>query len=333
MRLFGKLTLALLLACVTLVATAQDLNEPVQLRIATQDAGSSWYAYGGTISELLRQNLPAGSVVDVLPYTGSIGNTQIVAQGQAELGMNFAPIAKWGHEGTSVYEQPMENLRAIVGGLDQYYFGMIAREGYKYDSLKEIVEAQAPVRIITQPRGGTGETAAALLLEAYGVTYEDVESWGGSVTHTSTDTVVSAMKDGRADVWFQPMPAGHPAVTELATTAQVKFLEPEEETLEFMAENYGMFDAVLPAGTFRGQDEDVRMLGFPTVIMTTTDLPDEVAYAVAKILAENADVLADRHASMRVFDPQEAFKVENTGLPLHPGVQQYVDEAGLPSAD
>ena len=89
--------------------------EPQKLRIATLELGSSWYVYGGLMADLLRKELPKGSTIDVLPYAGGVGNMNLVASGDAELGMGFPVTGKWALEGQIAYDKKMPNLRGSGG--------------------------------------------------------------------------------------------------------------------------------------------------------------------------------------------------------------------------
>ena len=62
-----------LLAVLTMSGTAKAA-EPVNLSIASFKSGSGWYVLAQTMAQVIKQNLPPGSVVDVLPYSGGAGN-------------------------------------------------------------------------------------------------------------------------------------------------------------------------------------------------------------------------------------------------------------------
>jgi TRAP-type uncharacterized transport system substrate-binding protein len=70
------------------------------------------------MAELLRTTLPPGSNVDVKPFSGGVGNAKLVAKNETPLGLSFAVTNRWAYEGKEAYETKLENLRALVGGLD-----------------------------------------------------------------------------------------------------------------------------------------------------------------------------------------------------------------------
>lgn len=321
-------------ACLTLAAgCAGDGEAPTDLAFATLDQGSDWYRYGVSMGEQLESALPAGSIVEILPYSGAIGNPELVADSRdADLALSFNVVSSWayeGAEGTPFEGEPQEDLRALVGGVDQYYFGPIAPMNASFASLSDIAEQDMGVRLVSQPRGSIGEAGTSIVLSAYGLSVEEIEGNGGNFEPTSTDVATDAIRDGAADLWIQSISEGHPNITELAQTSDIQLLDIEDEEMDFLIE-YGFTDESLPAGTFQGQDEDVRLPGMRTSIVTSAELDEDTAYAITEAIVEGADTLKENNGSMDSFNPDEAWTEENIGgLPLHPGAERYYQEAGL----
>ena len=302
-------------------------QQPVTLAFATLDTGSAWYVYGATIAELLRKTLPAGSNVDVKPFSGGVGNAKLVAKNETPLGLSFAVTNRWAYEGREAYDAKLENLRALVGGLDTYYLNAIAARKLGLASLKDVKDKKIPVKFTTQPVGTLGEFAARQLLREYGISYADIKGWGGSVTHVNYNIIIDAFKDGRADVLIAVVTPKHPSVTELTTFSDVKFLELEPERVKALAA-YGYKAETMPADTFKNQPAAVKTVGFPTVLITNKDLPEPIAYTVTKTIVESKDALVRGHAGFAEFDPKAAWKPEELGIPLHPGAERVYREKG-----
>lgn len=321
-------------ACLTLATgCASDGETPTDLAFASLDQGSDWYRYGVSIGEQLEAALPAGSIVEILPYSGAIGNPEIVADSNdADLGLSFNVVSSWAYEGTegTPFEgEPQEDLRALVGGMDQYYFGPIAPADADFESLNDIAEQDMGVRLVSQPRGSIGEAGTNIVLDAHGASVSGIEGNGGSFEPTSTDVATDAIRDGAADLWIQAISEGHPNVTELAQTSDIQLLDIEDEEMDALAE-YGFTDETLPGGTFQGQDEDTRLPGMRTSVVTSADLDEETAYAITEAIVESADTLKENNESMSSFEVSEAWTEENVGsIPLHPGAERYYQDAGL----
>jgi TRAP transporter TAXI family solute receptor len=323
-----KVRIMIILLTVLLLGTYSSWALDAQkLRIATLQMGSSWYVYGGLMGDLLRKELPSGSVIDILPYAGGVGNMNLVSKGDAELGMGFPVTGKWAMEGQMAYDKKMPNLRGLVGGFDEYFIGIVATKKSKITALEDIAKKKMPIHLVTVTKGSLGEFANRQIMEAVGAPYKTIESLGGKVTHTSFGVITKMLVDGQADVFMQVVTAGHPAMTEIAITADVVFLGLNDEVIKKLSA-FGWVPATLPANTFKGQTAPVPTIGTATSLIAADKLPDEVAYAVTKALCENRETLAKGHAGLKPFNPQMGWKFENLGLPLHPGAERYYKEKG-----
>ena len=314
-----------LLAAGALGAAAQ--SAPVNLAFATLSQGTAWYVYGATMAELLRKTLPAGSNIDVKPFSGGVGNAKLVAKNETPLALSFTVTNRWASQGQEAYDSKLENLRGLVGGLDDYYLVAIASKKLDASSLKDIKERKLPVRLYTLPVGSLGELGAKQLLREYGISYDALKSLGGAAAHQGYKIIVDAFKDGRADLLIAVITPKHPSITEIATFSDVKFLSVEAERVKGLAE-LGYQPATMPADVFKGQTQPVSTVGFPTVLITNTALPEPVAYTITKTIIESKDALVRGHAGLAAFDPQTAWKPENVGIPLHPGAERAYREKG-----
>jgi uncharacterized protein len=324
-RLSARATLA---AAFVLVASLCALaQQPVTLAFSTLGQGSAWYVYGATMAELLRKTLPAGSNVDVKPFSGGVGNAKLVARNETPLGLSFTVTNRWAFEGREAYDTKLENLRGLVGGLDTYYLAVIAAKKLGIGSLKEVKERKLRVKLHSQPVGSLGEFAARQVLREYGLTYADLRSFGGSTTHVNYNIIVDAFRDGHADLLIAVVTPKHPSITEIATFSDVKFLELEPEHVKGLT-GLGYKPATMPADTFKSQSQAVKTVGFPTVLITNKDLAEPVAYTVTKTIVENKDALVRGHAGFADFDPKTAWRPEEVGLPLHPGAERLYREKG-----
>jgi TRAP transporter TAXI family solute receptor len=320
----GAALLVWLVAAATPSAWAQP---PVTLAFATLDTGSAWYVYGATMAELLRKTLPPGSNVDVKPRAGGVGNPRLVARNETPLGLSFTVTNRWAWDGKEAYDTKLENLRALVGGLDTYYLVALASKKLPVSSFRDIKDKKLPIRMVTQPVGSLGEFAGRQLLRAAGVSYADIKSWGGSTQHVGYNVIVDAFKDGRADILFAVITPKHPSISEIVSAVDVKFIGLESDTIATLAP-LGYVAATMPANTFKNQGEPVKTVGFPTVLITNRELPEPVAYTVTRTVLDNKDALVRGHAGLVEFDPKTAWQPDKVGIPLHPGAERAYREKG-----
>ncbi|MBO0903746.1 TAXI family TRAP transporter solute-binding subunit [Jiella sonneratiae] len=308
-------------------AWAQDAA--VNLTVASFQQGSSWYVYAVNLSELLQKKLPAGSTVDAPPIAGGIGNPALVSKGRADLAFGMAVVGSWALEGKYAYDAPLDNLRALVGGWDQYYLVPMARGAEVSGKLDDYFESHPEANVTLLRRGSIGSFGGEQLLDIAGEGEDRLSSSGGSYEFGSFDMVKSRFASGSGDVFIQVGTRGHPGITEIAQTTPSTFLQPSQDELDAMRDSYGWQVATLPSGTFPGQDSDLDLPGTTTTLFASTEMSDDLAYEIVKTICESADTLKQAHKALSNFSCENgAWKMENNGLPLHAGAERYYREKG-----
>lgn len=328
-KLVSLCTAAVTSFCIGILPT-QAQDQPVNLTIGSFRQGSSWYVYAVNLAELLAKNLPEGSTVDSPPIAGGTGNPPLVSSGKADMAFGMAVVGSWAEEGKHAFEAPIGNLRALVGGWDQYYLIPMARSEASggLESLFQTERKTAHVTLLA--RGSIGSFGGEQLLEIINAGEADLTKAGGSYEFGSFDMVKSRFASGTGDVFVQVGTEGHPGITEIAQATPSTFLQPSQETLDEMTRLYGWEQAILPAGTFPGQDKDVKLPGTTTTLFASAEMDEQLAYTVVKTICENIGTLQNAHQALASFDC-EASKVwtqEVNGLPLHPGAERYYRERG-----
>lgn len=310
---------------------AQGLSDPVQLRMASFNVGSSWYVYAVAIADAVKQAFPDGSGIEVLAYQGGIGNPHIIHNGDADLALSFAALSNWAQTGRLGFPEAMTDLRALVGNLAApHRLAIIARRDSGLSSLSDIKTDAKGLRLVTTARGSAGELLARLALESYGMTYADFEAAGGRVTHIDLPVAIQQVRDGQADVLIHNVGFKHPAVLELSLSGDVTFLELGTEQRAFIAERYGLTDGLaIEPGEYQGVENPIASVGYPTSVIVSERMSDAVAYALTQAICEGADTLRGAHPGLAAFDPARAADPSgNGGLPLHPGAEHYYRDTG-----
>ncbi|MFY0542544.1 TAXI family TRAP transporter solute-binding subunit [Brevibacillus sp. H7] len=311
-------------------ASGQPIS--VNLKAATSNTQTSVYLFTAALGEILSEAKPIKINLDILPYAGAIGNVELVTRKEADFATSFNVTNKWAYDGVVAYDHKFEDIRGLVGGLNQYYVGIIASDEFlkKYNltSLAQIKEKKIPVRIITNTVGTLAEFNTRHVLQAYGLNDEMIKSFGGSVEFTSNDVIKAKFQNGTADLHILAMTKAHPVITEIALQTDIAVLPLEDITTDLFKQ-YGYTQEVFPKGEFKGQSEDIHTVGFVTGYITHKDMSDEVAYTITKAVVENKAALVYGHKSVEDFDPQKAADPDSLGIPLHPGAVRYYKEVGI----
>ena len=242
----------------------------------------------------------------------------------------FTVNSDWAASGTECYDKKHNNLRGLVGGIaSPHRVAIMATEASGITDLQQIRDKKMPLKLVTTQLGSQGEIINQQVFAAYGMTYDDIKAWGGSVEHLDQSVAIKELQDGRADLLIQNIGVLQPNIVELTNQAKINFLSLSDEAIASL-KKLGHIPVTIPAGEFKGQDKDAVTIGYHTGIIARSDMPDDVAYLITKTICENQEALAKGHSSFKDFDPTTAFSPDKIGgIPLHPGAERYYKEKGL----
>lgn len=312
-----------------LAGTMGLLLGPAQARAETRlmflsgPVGGDWYSLGGTIGEIVKRNVPDVQVT--VSTGGGISNGPQVERGKADLGLSQAMLYKAQMNSLEPYEKlpPARNLAALgyVGFVYQAYF--LVKADSPLTSIEQMIAEKAPLRIAVSTKSSTPELAARRLLAEYGVTYKDIESWGGKVFFVGFAEAESLVSDGHCDAYLGPVLG---AVVQMITTNDMRLLPWSEAAIDAVCAKYSYDKKTLPRGRYAFVTADTPALAEANIILVRKDMPDELAYGITKAMAENADAVRASGSTYTAFEPRAL--PTGTGGPLHPGAERYYREQG-----
>lgn len=280
------------------------------------------------------ENQGGFGLVDVQPTNpGGMGAPYLFAGGGVDLAFINAAPAKWAREEGTLGKAPTSGYSAVIGGLTAVcYINCISNaflSKYGVSTIEEIFEQKLPLRIGCSPVGSMDAQGAYLLLEYFGVTQEDLESWGGSITNQSGSENQAALQDGKIDFYIDHTSSSSSTMAEIATTCDVTFLQWGDELIDWFVTEKGFQRITVPANSFKGQTADIVLPGSPDSIFAADTASEEVIYQVTKTLCENRDALVATYNSLSPWDVATCMESEKLGgNPLHPGAERYYREMG-----
>lgn len=298
--------------------------DTLRVTFAGSSPGGVWYMVMGGVTETINKSYP-GSAITVIPGDG-VSNVTRVAGGEAQIGMTHSAIAAAAIAGNDPFTEKVENIAAIAS-LYPSHLQFVVTKDSGITSIEDIIAKQAKIRISVDSPGSTGELAFRRMINEYGLTYDDITGWGGSVIFKgmadSSDMLNDGLLDGMSTMTLYPASP----ISEAAVNNDLVLLPIKPEITAALAAKYGYGTSVIPAGTYTFQTADATTISSYTVIIVPKDSPDNVAYAVAKSIHDNLDYLRSVHVAMDPLTPE--LLTQNLGVPLHPGAEQFYKEAGV----
>ena len=184
-----------------------------------------------------------------------------------------------------------------------------------------------PVKMVIKKNGSFGEQTAEKVCEALGITFDDIESWGGKVEKTGGDAIKSGLQDDLYDMTIDHIGKGQSNTTELCLTHDMYDVELNEDTRKKLCE-MGYTPVTVEAGTWNKQDRDVETVGSQQCLLVDANMDPAVAYTLTKAICEGREAMVASVAALEYFDPTVAGGSGYTGCPLHPGAKAYYEEMG-----
>jgi len=301
-------------------ATAQSKTD--KLVFTAGPPGGAWYGLAGAVGELIKAKFP-GMVVTVIPG-GGVGNITLVDTGKAQLGLSISHLYKSGRDGAPPYIASVTHVRGMleIGTSDMAIF--LVKKTIPIQRIAELKEKKFPLRLTTTSKASTPALGAERLLIEYGISFDNLKSWGGSVTFTAYTDAASLIVDGHADAIIATTV---PAIDELTRSVEMKWLSPEEKVVDTMVAKYGYAKNFVEAGKYLWAPKAGWTVGEPNIIIARNDVPEEVVFTLTKAICEKPEVIRNWGAHHAGFDPKTAWK--NVGGLLHPGAERYFKSAGL----
>ncbi|PAU78317.1 TAXI family TRAP transporter solute-binding subunit [Halomonas salipaludis] len=298
----------------SLLATA-PLAAAQQLSIATGGTGGVYYPIGGGFAEMINDHIEGADAT--AEVTGaSVENMGLIMRGDADLALALADTVYQAYNGTGDFEQrQIENIRALAS----VYPNAVQLVTLAESDIESLADLEGKRVSVGAPGSGT-ELNARALLEANGMSYDDFNPQRLNFNETA-----DAIRDGDIDAGFWSVGPPTSSILNLAATRDIRLIGFSDEEIANAQEDEPVFAPYeLAAGMYDGMDEAVQTIGIPNVLVVNSDMDEELAYELTKLLFEHTDELIAVHPAAN--DTTIEFTMESTPVPLHPGAIRYFEE-------
>ena len=288
--------------------------------------GGGWYSTFAAFTELVMEKEPLLSF-KVSPGSG-IGNSATIGEGTFDIGWVYPPMCQLAYDGVTPYEEAYDGIRIIATGLASQVIEVVALADVDVENIDDIFAEKMGIRWLTPNKGSTTPALFFdIMLQHYGVTEDDIKSWGGSTTYTPYSDWSQLAQDGHIDIMFNQGSMPFSTTQEIAANTELKLLSLPEEVREFMVSNYDLEEYTIKGGTYAFEPDDVETLQMRSGLGCSSELDNDTVYRILEIIEENIDEFKEISPSFKNFDLATAW--QNTGsVPLHPGAEQFYKDHG-----
>ena len=189
------------------------------------------------------------------------------------------------------------------------------------ESVQSLADLKGKTVCVGDVGSGTALNAAQVL-EAYGMTFDDIK-----VMYDSFSGGAEALKNGQCDAAFTVSGAPTPALTDLATAYNFNMPSLSDEAVSYLTTNYPfLVQDNLPANTYTCVADETVCVAVKAVFTASKDLSEDVVYEITKAMFDSQSELAGAQAKFGFLSPEGAVA---GSFDLHPGAEKYYKEIGV----
>ena len=319
-----KSTLLGLSAAVLLVGAAATAQaQETFITIGTGGQTGVYYQVGGAVCRLVNRNTAEHNIKCTHTTGGSVDNINGIRNGDLNFGVAQSDWQYHAYNGTAPDTFPQgkfEELRAVFS-VHPEPFTVVARKEANIETFEDLKGKRVNIG-----NPGSGQRATMeVLMDRMGWTKGDF----ALASELQSAEQAAALCDNKIDAFV--FTVGHPAgsIEEAATTCDVTFATVKNATIDKLVEENPYYSyATIPAGMYKGLEEDVTVFGVGATFVSSTNTDDEVVYQVVKAVFDNFDRFRRLHPAFANLKKEDMI-TKNISAPLHDGAVKYYKEAGL----
>lgn len=318
--LYAALTLAI-------VGCTDELNRPRPYILTTATTGGTYYPVGVALATIAHAQLneTKGISLTAISSAGSLENVKLLRDNQAQFALLQGPFGAWSWNGEGPVSRPQTHVRSVSAMWQNVEHFVLLSELAKTGEIMDLADLDGE-RYVLGARNSGAEQTGRFILETLGIDYEN----NFNLAYMGYGPTTSAIQDG--NIVGMNIPAGAPVSSITQAYAmlgdRLTILNWTQETLDKLNAKYPLWDWYeFPPGTYPNQTELIRTIGSPNVLVTRSDIPEDVVYNVTKVIWENLATLQEIHGATK--DMRLEIAIDGLGAPLHPGAIRYYREVGL----
>jgi uncharacterized protein len=247
--------------------------------------------------------------------------------------INPSALVTMAYRGKGYYKQKME-LRVLGSFPSWDRIAMVVSKDLGIKSLHEIARRRIPLRLSTRMSGVNNAThyTVATILSLYGISFEKIKRWGGSIQECPRPTARERSLSIAArsiDAVFDEGVSSVGGWLDQALANDYKVIPLEPEAVRKL-EQLGYSRAVLPKSRYPQLEKDMLSIDYSGwSLVTHRWLPNPIAYAAVATIDERQQVLpVDDNQPLNMRNLCHSTEKCPLRIPLHPGALKYYKEKG-----
>ena len=319
-RAFSTLALVALLLPACGGGGGEDLGSTSSSRfisIGTAPPGGAFFVVGGALGEVLNQYGPGWEVTSEATK-GSQENIRRLDSRELDIALSNAAITYFAVRGEGSWEKAYDLLSLMTLAPNVAMF--VVPRGSGVASIADIRGKRA----VVGPAGAGWESFVRPIVEAHGVTYDDF-----TPLNNTQAGAVDNLADGSAAAAFLGGAVPTASIVQASTSQDILLVPFDRAARGELVTNYPFFyERTVPAGTYRGQDEDYHGLDVGSMhLIASAKADEELIYQITKTIYQNRESVIEKHPAGNFINAENA--VRDTGIEFHSGAIRFYREIGI----
>lgn len=313
MKTFKRLAPGLLAALI--VGTTSTALAETRITYKSAKAGSSYYQMGVELAQAIKQGTNGTIIMTVEESQGSVQNVMEAATRTGNYVFTTPPslVTRAMTDSGPFEKKPSpkyQDIRALfpIPSLTMHF---VAHKDSGINSFADMAGKNVLI--------GKGTFSAS-----EGEKYLKLFGLDGKVNlaNVELNNAVPALKNKQIDAFVTASSFPAPNVIEAAASSPVVILSMSDAEIA----QTGATKVTIPAGTYKGQDQDINTTSLPVIAYTTTEMSDDVAYELTKTFWQERARMGETAPWWKGVTPQ---MLANIPGKIHPGALRYYQENGF----
>ncbi len=307
------------------LATVPAAAQTLRLTMAGGSVGGAWSAIGNAIGETIRRESP-GAAFTYEPGRDA-ANVQLVATGRVQLAIAHTQMALRALRGEAPFERAFPNVRALALIDPQAALQFVVRAASPVQSLEQVRRERIALRLAVNLRGTMMAIATEEAFKAAGVTFQDIEAFGGRVHFVDYNTALDMMKAGQVDMSVNMLAFPSGQLANATRDMPVRMVGLDRAVIDRMTRDIGTQPIDIPGGTYPFTPSTVNTVTGTVALLAGAEMPEAQAEAVVAAMLKHFDYLKAAHATMARMTPKDL--PQTAPVALHPGATKAYRAAGV----
>jgi len=303
-------SLALLAGLTALPASAQKNS----ITLGSTNSTSSHYAVAVAMSKAIKTGMPSANV-SVIETGASVDNIRRLVRGEIDLGLVAVDTGIQAINGTGSFEGKAVKDLVSVYTYDVSVLNIAARADTGIANVRDFQGKKFNAGI----RGSGAEMLTRETFSLLGIE----PNWSPGTVQDAAEGIQNRQVVGYAK--YGPGIGIDATLRELLTSTEMRLVGFDQAQQEkVLARIKGIDFTTLPDNFIPGQKSITTPIVPIVYAARLGNMDDQTAYAVAKSIYDNRQILIDTWPHLKNFDfKQQALRSEKLGIPLHPGAKRF----------